>query len=234
MPFTVRELIIKAYYLSGIVSRKFQTVSGDQITDGLTLLNETLATEGIDGQLIPYYQEYSFDAVAGQESYFIPGLIEPETLTFNIGPVRYSMQYRQRRRYFATSRADNIQSLPYEWHIERKLNGADLYLYFKPNTNYPLKLWGKFKLDDVTDLCADLDLVYDKFFIKYLTYALAREIVDEWGQNLPIETSKELARLEEKLTYVSPMDLTTKKQSVFRSGDEINYGYANLGTGWLP
>ena len=198
MPFSARELIVKAYYLSGIVSRKFQSVSGDQLTDGLTLLNETLATEGIDGQLIPYYQEYSLNAVVGQEKYFIPGLIEPETFTFNIGPVRYWMKYEQRRKYFATPRQDNIQSLPYEWHIERVLNGADLYIYFKPNTNYPMKLWGKFALDDVTDLCEDLLLKYDKYFIKYLTYALAREIADEWGMPLPVETSKELARLEEK------------------------------------
>jgi len=234
MPFTARELIVKAYYLSGIVSRKFQTVTGDQLTDGLSLLNEALATEGIDGQLIPYYQEYTFTAVPGQEVYFIPGLIEPETLTFNIGDVRYSMQYRQRRKYFGTSRADNIRSLPYEWHIERKLNGADLYMFFLPNVDYPLKLWGKFKLDDITDLCEDLLLKYDRYFIKYLTYALAREIADEWGMPLPTETKEELARLEETLTYVSPMDLTTKKRSTFRSGDVINYGYANLGTGWLP
>lgn len=234
MSTTARALITKAYYLSGIVSRRFQTVSGDQLTDGLSLLNEALATEGIDGQLIPYYQEYSFNAVAGQETYFIPGLIEPETLTFNIGPVRYSMEYKQRRKYFATPRQDNIESLPYEWHIERKLNGADLYMYFLPNTNYPVKLWGKFKLDEITDLCEDLELKYDQYFIKYLTYSLAREIADEWGMPLPVETSKELARLEEKLTYVSPIDLTTKKKSTFRSGDVINYGYANLGTGWLP
>ena len=180
MPYTARELINRAYYLSGIVSRKFQSVSGDQATDGLGLLNETLATEGISGDLIPYYKEYSLTAVVGQEKYFIPGLIQPETFTFNIGPVRYSTEYKQRRKYFATPRQDNIQSLPYEWHIERVLNGADLYIYFKPNTAYPMKLWGKFKLDEITDLCDDLLLVYDRFYLKYLTYALASEICDEW------------------------------------------------------
>ena len=167
MPFTVRELINKAYYLSGIVSRKFQSVSGEQITDGLNLLNEALAEEGITGSLIPYYKEYSLTAVAGQEKYFIPGLIQAETFTFNIGSVRYSLNARQRHRYFGTARQDNIQSLPYEWHIERTLNGADLYIYFLPSTNYPMKLWGKFKLDELDDLCEDLLLTYDRYYLKY-------------------------------------------------------------------
>lgn len=234
MPFTARELINRAYYLSGIVSRKFQSVSGDQATDGLGLLNETLAAEGINGELIPYFKEYSLVAVVGQEKYFIPGLVQPETFTFNIGSVRYSMDYKQRHKYFATPRQDNIQSLPYEWHIERTLNGADLYIYFLPNTDYPMKMWGKFKLDEITDICDDLLLVYDRYYLKYLPHKLASDICNEWQIPLPIEVSKELARLEEKLTYVSPIDLSIRKRSSFDTSTEINYGYANLGNGWLP
>lgn len=234
MPFTARELINRAYYLSGIVSRKFQSVSGDQATDGLGLLNETLAAEGINGELIPYFKEYSLVAVVGQEKYFIPGLVQPETFTFNIGSVRYSMDYKQRHKYFATPRQDNIQSLPYEWHIERTLNGADLYIYFLPNTDYPMKMWGKFKLDEITDICDDLLLVYDRYYLKYLSHKLASDICNEWQIPLPIEVSKELARLEEKLTYVSPIDLSIRKHSSFDTSTEINYGYANLGNGWLP
>ena len=235
MPFTVRELINKAYYLSGIVSRKFQSVSGDQVTDGLALLNESLASEGITGSTIPYYKEYSLNAVAGQEKYFIPGLVEADTFTFNIGSVRYSMDAKRRFKYFGTPRQDDIQSLPYEWHIERVLNGADLYIYFLPDTNYPMKIWGKFKLDDeLDDLCADLLLVYDRFYLKYLTYALAKEICEDHQAPFPLEAAKELAELKEKLTYVSPIDLTMRKRSSFHGANEINYGYANLGRGWLP
>ena len=139
MPCTATELINRAYYLSGVVSRKFQSVSGAQVTDGLNLLNEILAEKGITGALIPYYKEYSLALITGQEKYFIDGLIEIETVTFNIDTVRYSMRGKGRKAYFGSGRADDIQTLPYEWRLERVLNGSDIYIYFLPVFLFHLK-----------------------------------------------------------------------------------------------
>src|ERR1041385_9124834 len=119
MAFTSRQLITQAYYLTGIVSRGQQTSSDQYISDGLDRLNAFLAVKSADIGMIPYYRELIFNAVAGQEVYFIPGLTEIETFTFNIGPVRYSTMEQTREMYFATGRVDNIQSLPYSWHLER-------------------------------------------------------------------------------------------------------------------
>ena len=234
MACLARALITKSYYLSGIVSRKFQTVDGEQITVGLDLLNDALAEPGITGGLVPYYKEYSFFAVKGQEKYFVPGLVRVENLTFTIDTVRYSMSRTSRNKYFGTGRANNIESLPYKWHEERTLNGADFYLYFLPDTNYPMKIWGKFKLDEVADLCEDLSLVYDTYYLKYLTYAVAEEICEDNSFSLPPATEKELRRLEKKLTNVSPMDLTMKKRSLFQTRGTGRYGWANLGRGFYP
>lgn len=104
MPYTARELITDAYYISGIVSPDFQTVSGAQITRGLRALNGLLAEEGITGRTIPYFKEYEWTAVAGQEKYFIEYLIQVSTLTFNIGEVRYCMRSEHRDRYFGSPR----------------------------------------------------------------------------------------------------------------------------------
>jgi hypothetical protein len=225
-------LINGAWYLSGIVSRGFQSVTGPQTSQGLALLNETLAEEGINGALIPYFKEYPVTAVIGQEKYFVPGLIQIETLTFNIGSVRYSMRPKQRYEYFGTPRQDNITSLPYEYHMERMLNGADVYLYFLPADAYDVKIWGKFRLDEVTDLCDDLSLIYDTFYLKYIKHALAEEMCEDHSLSLPPATAKKLEILEEKLTYVSPIDLSIRKRSSFGRGNISNYGMANLGTGW--
>ncbi|NIV16246.1 MAG: hypothetical protein GWN62_34815, partial [Aliifodinibius sp.] len=75
------ELVANAWYLSGIVARDLETVSGSQATDGLRLLNDLLSEKRITGRLIPYFTQTSFNAVVGQESYFVNDLIETEDVT---------------------------------------------------------------------------------------------------------------------------------------------------------
>ncbi len=180
MSYTVTKLINNAWYLSGIVARNLQTVSGDQLTDGLDLLNAFLAVETADKRMIPYFQTFSLTAVAGQERYFVANLIELETITFFINSVRFSLQEYNRDRYFGESRVVNIQSLPYQYHTERTFGGMYIYLYFLPNTNYPLEIFGKFSLSSVA-LTQDLSLTMDLFYIEYLRYALANKMCEEYN-----------------------------------------------------
>src|SRR5260221_6275214 len=144
MSYTVTDLITRAFYLSQGVSRELETVGCQQLEDGLTLLNALLSLKSAHSRLIPYYQEFDFTAVIGQEVYFVPNLVQPETLTFNIGPVRYSTMPTSRRPYFGSGRVDNITSLPFNWHFERLLGGSNIYLYFVPDNTYPIKILGKF------------------------------------------------------------------------------------------
>lgn len=234
MPHTARELIIDAYYLSGVSSRDLQTVTGSQITDGLTLLNELLAVKGMTGALIPYYKEYQFNAVVGQEKYFIENLIDIETFTFTIDTVRYSTYPEGRREYFGSGRANDIQSLPYSWRMERTLDGTDLYLYFLPDVAYPLTIWGKFGFEEITDLCLDLRTLYDRYYMVYLRYALAEYICEYNGITFKPQAAAKLKQLEEKLTYISPIDLSIRKQSTLQRKTSLNYGDINIGQGWRP
>ena len=150
MTYSVISLITGAYYASGIVSREFQTVSGAQMGAGLQILNDIITDKTIEKDMIPYFTKYEFFAVAGQEEYFIPNLESVETLVFFINNVRYQMRPLNRKVYFGSSRAENINSLPFNWHIERSLGGAKLFMYFKPQTNYPIQLWGTFRLTEVS------------------------------------------------------------------------------------
>src|ERR1700722_4079067 len=104
MAYIAQQLVASAWYLSGIVSRGLETVSYEQLTDGLERLNTILDIATSNMGLIPYFMEYQFTAVIGQEIYFVPELVEIETLTFNIGPVRYSILPASREAYFATGR----------------------------------------------------------------------------------------------------------------------------------
>ena len=149
MSYTVTQLITNAYSASGIVSRGFQKMTGQQLNDGLQFLNDIIADKAIEKDMIPYFTKYEFFGVAGQETYFIPNLERLETLTFFIDDVRYQMREIDRKIYFGTSRANNINSLPFNWHVERCLGGANIYLYFFPQSNYPIEAWGTFRLSQV-------------------------------------------------------------------------------------
>lgn len=233
MAFTALNLINKAYYLSGIVSRDSQVVSGSQVADGLDLLNLTLDIKSADYRLIPYFKSIDIVAVPGQEKYFIKNLVQAENLVFFINSVRYAMKSTPRNQYFGSPRAENIQSLPYSWHTERVNGGSDLYIYFLPNAAYPMTLWGKFGFDEV-ELGTDLSLVFDKFYIEYLRYSLAEYICAEYNVMFQPQAAQKLKSLEQQLIDVSPTDFTMNKISSFAKGVDFNYGIANLGTGWYP
>lgn len=231
MAYTVTELITRAWYLSGIVSRNLEVPSGDQMNDGLKLLNALLSFKTSDAGLVPYYKELDITLNIGQELYFVPNLVLPQTFTFNIGPVRYPLVETGRDKYFATARVDNINSLPFMYRWEREVDGTNLYVYFLPNQVYPAKIWGKFALINVS-FNDNLETNYDDFYIEYLRYALAEHMCSEYAIEFqPIQLNK-LRSYEARLRAVSPPDLSLEKASTFAKDQYLNYGYINLSGGW--
>ncbi len=233
MSYPTIELINRAYYLSQVVSRELEQVSGQQQADALIWLNALLSLKSAYSRVIPYYQQYEFTATPTVEQYFVPNLVQAETLTFNIGPVRYSTQPVSRRPYFGSGRVDNIYSLPFNWHFERVLGGSNIFMYFIPDQAYPIKIWGKFGFDNVT-LTQNLLLLYDEYYIDYLRYRLAMRICSEFGIPFQPQAAAELAELEEAMTDVSPPDLTLTKYSSLQGDTGINWGDINIGRGWRP
>lgn len=326
MSYTVQTLITRSWYLSGIVARNLQTIAGDQLTDGLMLLNALLDYKQIETDLIPYWTYIEMPLVGGQEFYYLPNIAAIELATFNIGVVRYPMQDTHRRGYFGTSRVDNIQTLPFNWNFNRGEGGGTLALYFLPQANYPLKMMVKFFLSDVTlqqDLTnifspyssgfvSNIQIInggtgytqpptitisggngtgaeafasvsngavnsiylvsagsgysgtptvtitgtgtgataqvntssytflqtnnagYDTSYIEYLRYALAEYMCSEYGIMFNPKSESILRKLERKLMYVSPPDLTLTKSSILTEGTGLNWGDVNIGMGWRP
>jgi hypothetical protein len=193
-------------------------------------LNDFLSVKTANINLIPYYKQYDLVAVVGQEKYFVPGLLSIETLTYNNQQVRYSTNPRSRREYFGTPRVNNINSLMYDMRFERSKGGGDFYLYFKPNSDYPIQIWGKFGLEEV-EFNDDLSLVYDRFYITYLRYGLAAYICSDYQIPVPPTVQVELSRLEKIISRISPPDLSTRKLSALRGDGGLNWAIVNFG-GW--
>lgn len=234
MTYTTNQLISGAYYASGIVSREFETVSGAQVGDGLLWLNNIITEKDVDEGMIPYESTYTFTAVTGQETYTIPDLIQIDTLVFYLDSVRYAMQYQKRNAYFGSSRVENIQTLPFEWFFERQFGGGNLYIYFKPDRNYPMEVHGIFRLPSVA-LGQDLSLTLDEFYTTYLRYALADRICAEYNYTTPDNVVRQLAKYEAFINKKSRvLDLSLNKVSTLHTRGGVNWAFVNLSKGWVP
>lgn len=233
MAYTALQLITRAFYLSQIVSRQLQTPDGEQISDGLYLLNALLDYKGTDLRLIPYFTKTALTLTANTEKFHVPNLYYIDSMTFNIGVVRYPMQDTSRKEFFSTARVDDIANLPWSYRPERVLGGMDIYIYFLAGQDYPATIMGKYALTDVT-LTTDLTTLYDTFYIEYLRYGLAEYICSEWGVTFPDESKTMLARMEKKLLDVSPADLTIMKASYFSGRPGLDWQTVNVGKGWFP
>lgn len=225
------QLISRAWNLSGIVAREFETVSGQEGSDGLWLLNELLAEKSYDLKLIPYWGRIEFNLVQGQERYYIPNLFQVETFTFNIGEVRFPTFNAGRKQYFGDGRVDNIQALPFEWHLERELDGCYFYVYYVPMQQFTAKITGKFALTNVEEQ-TNLSKLYDLFYIRYLRYLLAETMSLEYDIEFAADKKMKLRQIEQKLLYVSPPDLQMKKLSFMNVNTPFNWAHINISPSW--
>jgi hypothetical protein len=233
MAYSALKLITNSYYLSQVVARELEIVIGQQTADGLDLLNALLNFKSTDLRLIPYFKRDSFPTINGVEEYYRPGLLQVDSMTFNIGTVRYPMREMARRDYFAGGRVDNITNLPWSYRQERELGGTRLYLYFLPGGEYTVKLSGKFSLQNV-ELMDDLSEFYDSYYIEYLRYELANYICAEYGATFPDQSAMKLQEMRKKLMDVNPPDLRVRGRSYFNSSPAIDWQFINLGVGYLP
>ena len=233
MPITVTQEINEAFYASGIYSRNFETVAGNDFNFGLQIFNDLLAEKLINDKMIPYYTTQTFAGVIGQEQYDITNLIEVDTLTFVIDTVRYPVRMENRADYFGTARANSVNSLPFSWHLERTLNGASMFVYFKPDAAYTFEIWGKFGLATVTDLDLDLLTVYDRYYITYLKYELAERLCAEYNMEVPSGVQQVLARLKKQISKKSAiLDLELSNISTLGQQSSLTYAQVNLGKAW--
>lgn len=233
MAYLTRKLITRAYWLAQIVSRGLEQVTGDQMDEGLDLLNFLLEFKSTDLRLIPYFQRFQFTFTAGEESYFIDNLLDIQTMTFNLGTVRYGMTSQTRRTYFGNSRVNNITSLPFTYRAERELNGMRIWVYFLPNQDFTVDITGKFALQPVT-LDQDLSLTYDTFYLEYLRYALAEYICNEYAIDMPVQAKAKFMEIEKKLMDTSPPDLSVRKLNFSGGQNALNWAIINLSNGYLP
>lgn len=232
MAYLASALIQRAWNLAGIVAADFEVQDGSETEAGLFLFNELLSFMSCDLKKIPYFSRATLQLVQGQEEYFIPNLYQVETFTFNIGDVRFPTSYQNRSRYFGTGRVDDIQALPFSWHLERTVGGSNLFVYFLPQQNFVANITGKYALTNVDEF-TDLS-VYDPFYQVYLRYALAEKMCLEWDITFPEDKKRYLMTMGKKLELVSPVDLTLRKLTYITDEQPFDWRKLNISPAWSP
>ena len=209
MAYTVTELITKAWNLSGIVAAQAETMSGDQLTEGLDHLNDFLALQSAESRMIPYTHVHSFECNANLDEVLIDHLLSIDVLTMkdNGG---YSLKALGRQAFFIRNSDNSSPSQPRFYHIEAMRGGSLLFLTPIPDKAYQFRLVGKFGLTEV-NYNDDLSLVYDRQYLLYLCYGLADYLCDLY--NHPFSAKTKLSRLEFALRDYSPLDLSIEKVS---------------------
>ncbi len=230
----VTELVTESYYLSGVVSSELESVSSAQLSRGLSLLNDILNNMGATGNRVPYRTLYEDNYVVGQEKYFIPGLIEAETVTFFNGTIRYAMEHIGYRQYMGGTRVENLPSFPSTYTTQKKVGGSNLYVYFQPYDDFRFNIYGKFFLTDVS-LSTDISEILDGYYITYLKFKLSEYLC--LFNNLPVQeiVSKEIHQLESNIFEPELPDMSVKKSSTM--GDRkfpSNIAQANMYRGLFP
>lgn len=227
-----RELITRAYYLSGVVARELETVSGPQISDGLMLLNGLLSEKSGTGKYLPYYTHTQIPSETGEQLYEVDNLVILDELTFNIGPVRYEMKRDTRYRFWGTAKIDNIEALPFHYYSERVLNKMKIYVYFKPENEVDyFTATGRYALTNVS-LDDDMSDMLDGFYLLYLQFLLA-EYICLWNSlTFAPEKKARLAELDSKCVDVNQIDFTVRKISTFQKRPAMSYAQVNIGHGW--
>lgn len=225
-------IIQRALNLSGILSRSLEEQDDEEGATGLFWLNMLLAEKSATGVLLPYFGHIDIVPVVGQEIYFIPNLTTAEILTFKIQGVRYSVTNTTRYKYLGTPRADNIESLPFQWYWERVNGGMNIYLYFKPSNQIEnIQVTGLLGLQNVI-FSTELNDFLDTFYQNFLIFELAEALCLAYKISTPPETKAKLARLRKEMVTINPRDFKLKKKSLLGSGGILTYAQVNIGRAW--
>lgn len=225
-------IIQRALNLSGILSRSLEEQDDEEGSDGLFWLNMLLSEKSATGMLLPYFGHINIPSVAGQEIYFVPDLVTAEVLTFSLQGVRYSIRGMNRNQYFGMPRADNIESLPFQWYWERVNGGMNIYVYFKPSQQIiSFEVTGLIGIQNVI-FSTELNNFMDTFYQNFLIFELAESLCIFYKISLPPDTKMKLKRLRSEVTAINPRDFYIKKKSMLSSGGVLSYAQANIGRAW--
>lgn len=234
MAYLASQLLVKALRTTGLAPADIgNQPTSRMMVDALDLLNEILSQINSDGALLPYTTTTFIDLTAGQQTYQIPNLIQWQAIAYYLQDIRYTLYYSARTDYYSSNRADNILSLPYQFHVERTLGGSEISMYFFPQEDYPLQITGLFGFNSV-NMGQDISNLFDTYYLKYLRLQLADSICNYYNVPLPANSARELMVIKKQIKRLNNPDLSAQVVPLMGGANFPSYAQANFRNGFQP
>lgn len=235
---TAAELIRDAYILAHVINPNEEPY-GYLVSQGLRILNACLAQWGSIGIYVPYYNYPTINLTANV-NFYNAGRLIAEIMEANItGEDNLKTQVR-----IADDREFNLWNYnisgtmrPGAIYLSKEqyfpdptssITTSKIYVYPTPDANYNLNLILKYYLQPVT-LSEQIVEIPD-YYIKALTYQIAKDLVDLHNSNLPQSFFEEYEKLIDQLRSKNPTDLTVLTPNPFRQTRIYRpWGYGYVG-----
>lgn len=232
---TARDMIRRSLKLVGVLADG-ESLSAEQGSDGLEVLNEILDSWSTQKLLILAQTREEFTLTPSTQSYTIgatgtfvtsrPVKIESAKIKDLGSPANeLPLSIINSKQWADIINKDTGASTPTHLYIENTMPLATLKLWPKPSAAYSLVLYSSKPLTSVSNLSETLDLAPG--YTKALRYTLAIALGKEYGRPIDPEVSNEarMAVADIKRVNITPSFLTvdaalTKKRSFnFNSGE---------------
>jgi hypothetical protein len=226
---TARDIITRALQRNGILT-KGESPSGDEASDGLTALNDMIASWSNDSLLIYARISESFPLVSGQSSYTIGPSgnfnttrpLQILTAFTRIGNIDYEMSIIPEQAFDGITQKNISSSIPEVMFYQAGFPLGTITIYPVPTTG-TLHIRSEKQLTELSSL--DVDVDFPPGWERALIFNLAIEIAGEYGQTV------------DEATYLLAMDSLNKiKTAVARNKTMDAYPYNgvnnNVFTGW--
>lgn len=182
MAITVRELLVRAFYLTGIFSPQTKPIE-HELDEALFSLNELLDANSGDSLLVPFWKKLTFTLTPGVDSYTVgPSgamitsnkIIDIVSANLIRQNVAYPLTVIESEELYDNSRYLLNQSMPGYIMLQNAASVSTVQFYPSPSLADTVLLIAKFTLSDLKldDLLTELP----DYYLRYLRFALGKEL----------------------------------------------------------
>lgn len=179
---TVNELVREAYEAAALLEED-EDLSAAKLNRGVSILNQ-LVSQFNTGEIVPYYQNMSFNLVGGQSEYVLSlaedadvetnPLIQLSNALITVTGQTFALEIITDQEYFNTWQNTATIAQPWQVYLDSGINTSTLTFYPTPDQAYSCQIRGKFT---ISNFVANTDITnLPSYYYQYLIFLLAKRL----------------------------------------------------------